>query len=430
MELTNDAPEWGPVKRLLFRFIFVYFLLFIFPFPLNVVPGAGVIVKPYQDFWNSIVPSIGARVFDVQITDVEPTGSGDKTYDYVLVFCHAFVALVAAVCWTILDRRRRNYSRLYEWLRVYIRFDLAVTMLSYGGYKAIKSQFMSPTLEDLLQPLGEMSPMGLLWTFMGASDAYTIFTGISEMLGGLLLVSRRTTTLGALICIGVMSNVVMLNMSYDVPVKLFSAHLLAMAVFLILPDLRRLANLLVFNRPTEPVQFRPLFKKPWLHRGGLIFRTLFLLAFAGFALYQSWSVRKQYGDAAPKPPLYGIWNVEEHAIGGETRPPLLTDQDRWRRMVFTRAKSVSIYPMDTPRQRFALKLDTAKRTMRITRFGKPNEPKTKSFLSYRQPEPGLLIVEGTFEGKKVRARLRRMDEQSFELINRGFHWINEYPRNL
>lgn len=427
MELNNDAPAWGPVKRFLFRYVFAYFFLLIFPFPLNVIPGVQALMQPYQGFWDAMVPSIGARMFDVQITDVTPNGSGDRTYDYVLVFCYAVLALIAAVCWTILDRRRRNYERLYQWLRIYVCFFLAVTMLSYGGYKTIKSQFSNPSLHRLLQPVGEMSPMGLLWTFMGASDSYTIFTGVGEMLGGLLLAFRRTRLLGALVCIGILSNVVMLNLSYDVPVKIFSSHLLAMAVFLTLPDLRRLANLFLFNRTAEPAEMRPLFAKPWLHRGSMVFRALFILGFAGLALYQSWSARRQYGDAAPRPPLYGIWNVEEFALDGEVRPPLLTDKERWRRVVFSRVGQMSIYGMESPRQGFALQLDPMRRTLLINRMGNPN---VKSVLAYQRPEPGVLTVEGTFEGKQVRARLRRMDEKSFELVNRGFHWINEYPRNL
>ncbi|HEX6898712.1 MAG TPA: hypothetical protein VF789_03320 [Thermoanaerobaculia bacterium] len=427
MELKNDAPEWSPVKRLLFRFVFAYFVLFIFPFPLNVIPGVQMIMQPYQNFWDSMVPSIGARLFDVQITEVDPNGSGDRTYDYVLVFCYAALALVAAVCWTILDRRRKNYERLYQWLRVYVCFYLAVIMLSYGGYKAIKSQFSHPSLHRLLQPVGEMSPMGLLWTFMGASDSYTIFTGLGEMLGGLLLASRRTRLLGALVCIAVLVNVVMLNFSYDVPVKIFSAHLLAMAVFLTLPDLRRLASFFIFNRTAEPAEIRPLFARPLLHRGSLVFRALFILGFAGLALYQSWSARKQYGDAAPRPPLYGIWNVEEFALDGQVRPPLLTDKERWRRVVFSRVGQMSLYGMESPRQSFAMKLDPMKRTLEINRMG---DPKKKSVLAFQRSGADLLTMEGTFEGKKVRARLRRTDENSFELVNRGFHWINEYPRNL
>lgn len=53
----------------------------------------------------------------------------------------------------------------------------------------------------------------------------------------------------------------------------------------------------------------------------------------------------------------------------------------------------------------------------------------KSRLSYRQTGPGLLTLEGTFGGQKVRAVLRRVEESKFQLIDRGFHWINEYPYN-
>src|SRR5437899_11151387 len=101
-------------------------------------------------------------------------------------------------------------------------------------------QFPPPALDRLVQPFGDASPMGLAWTFVGASPAYEIFTGTGELLGGLLLTMQRTTLLGALVAAGVMAHVVALNFCYDVPVKLFSSHLLALALWLMIPDARRL----------------------------------------------------------------------------------------------------------------------------------------------------------------------------------------------
>src|SRR5947199_10310512 len=85
---------------------------------------------------------------------------------------------------------------------------------------------------------------------MGYSTPYTIFTGVGEVIGGVLLFFRRTTTLGALIICGVMANVVALNFSYDVRVKVFSSLLLFLTIFLLVPDLRRLMNIFVLNRST------------------------------------------------------------------------------------------------------------------------------------------------------------------------------------
>ena len=422
-EVTSPAPEWGLATRILFRFWFSYLFLYIFPFPLDSIPYVGMAAMPWYQGWGKLVPWVGLHVFQREIT-VFPNGSGDTTYNYVQVFCTLVLATVATLVWSILDRKRTNYAWLHKWFRGYARIWLATVMVSYGAYKVIPSQFPAPPLDRLLQPYGDSSPMGILWTFMGASAAYTIFSGISEMLGGLLLIARRTTLLGALVCIGVMGNVVMLNFSYDVPVKLYSSHLLATAVFLALPDLRRLANLFVFNRKVEPAELHPLFRRNWLNRSAQFLRLALVLFAAGMGLWVSYQGWRDYGNK--KPPLYGIWEVEEFVVDGQVRPPLVTDETRWRRMVFGYPGQMSIQLMSMARQRFNLELDPAKKTMVLVRR---EDPTQKTPLTYRRPDPKTLLVEGTLDKQKIRARMRQVEEPKFLLKTRGFHWINEYPFN-
>ena len=121
-------------------------------------------------------------------------------------------------------------------------------MIPYGVLKLFPLQFPEPSLSRLLQTYGDSSPMGLMWTFMGASRSYSFFGGAAEVLAGILLVIPRLATLGALVCMAVMSNVLMLNIGYDVPVKLGSIHLLVMAGFVAAPDLRRLVDFFILNR--------------------------------------------------------------------------------------------------------------------------------------------------------------------------------------
>jgi hypothetical protein len=423
------APAWGPAKRLFFRFGFCYFLLYLVPTYLELlsyVPFGAGIVTGYTSFWQAVVPWVGQQAFQQNIT-VFTNGSGDTTYNYVEIFCFAVAAAVAALIWTLLDRRRANYARLYEGLRIYVRFGLAMVMILYGLLKVVPGgQFGPPSLDRLLQPFGDSSPMGLLWTFMGASTSYTLFAGVTETLGGLLLTMRRTLLLGALVSAGAMANVVLLNFSYDVPVKIFSSHLLAMAIFLILPDLRRLANLFVLNRPVEPAEDRPLFARRGLHRGALVLRTLFVLGFAALIASTTYDSYKTYGNPARKSPFYGIWNVDELVVDGQARPPLTTDGSRWRRWVFSYPQGVAIQSMSDSRERYSLKLDAAKRTFALSRR---DDPGWKSTLTYQRPAPGRLLLEGTFDGKKVQAVLNRTDIPKFRLTTRGFHWINEYPFN-
>ncbi len=422
----SAVPRWGQVKRLLFRFAFSYLVLYNLPFPLELFFNLfAKVMAAYQRIWGFVVPWVGDSVFHAD-TSVLPNGSGDVTYSYVQVFCFLMLALAATAFWTFLDRRRPNYVRLHEWLRVYVRFALAMTMLSYGAVKVFPSQFPSPGPDRLLQPFGDASPMGLLWTFMGASAAYTFFAGASEMLGGLLLTTRRTALLCALVSIGVMTNVVMLNFCYDVPVKLFSAHLLAMAVFLALPDLGRLASLLVLNRGVEPAPMRPLFARKWLDRGALVLRTVCVLAYTVLLLNYAHQNSRRYGSLAPKPPLYGIWNVEEFVVDGRARPPLATDGTRWQRVIFSNSYMVAIQLMNDSRQRYMLEHDTARKRLGLSKL---DDLDWKSTLSYKQLGPRLLAIEGSFDGHRLRARLRRVDAPEFRLVRRGFHWINEYPYN-
>ena len=134
--------------------------------------------------------------------------------------------------------------------RALARYYLATTMLTYGWIKLFPLQFPAPGPDRLLQAYGDSSPMGIAWTFVGASAGYQMFGGLMELVGGYLLFWRRTTFLGALVVAGVMTNVAAMNLFYDVPVKLFSTHLILMALFLAAPDLPRLFGLLLFNVPT------------------------------------------------------------------------------------------------------------------------------------------------------------------------------------
>src|SRR5690349_15086057 len=109
------APSWGLGKKVLFRFAAVYFLLYFLPWCLNLIPYSQGVTRPVTDFSSELVTSVGERVFGVH-AESEMTGSGDTTWDYVRVFCLLVTAAAATVVWSILDRKRPHYARLYSWL--------------------------------------------------------------------------------------------------------------------------------------------------------------------------------------------------------------------------------------------------------------------------------------------------------------------------
>jgi hypothetical protein len=77
-------------------------------------------------------------------------------------------------------------------------------------------------------------------------------------------------------------------------------------------------------------------------------------------------------------------------------------------------------------QRYNVTLDSDKNALELA---KRDDEAWKATFVYEQPEPAVLTLDGTFDGHRIRAKLRGADESSFLLVNRGFHWINEVPFN-
>ncbi len=426
-ESISNGPSWNFATCVAFRFAFSYLVLYIFPFPLGYIPYTDWPGEKYQALWHAIVPWVGTHIFHLghPIT-VFTNGSGDTTFDYFLALCYLILAALSAFVWTLLDRRRTSYPHLHQWLRLNVRLALGAIMISYGAFKVIPSQFPPPTHSRLIESFGEASPMGLLWAFMGASKGYSIFAGLVEFVGGALLFFPRFVTLGALVSAAALTNIFMLNMCYDVPVKLYSFHLLLMAVFLLVPDLGRLANFFVLNRRADSAPHPPFFQRKWLNVSLLAAQLALGVICAGSSLYQSRTQAKQISESSMDVPLGGIWSVEEFSMDGQLRPPLVTDELRWQRVIVDFSKRLALQSMNGTRRYLGLELDAAKKSLALT---KNDDPNWKAQLNFEALEPGVMTLEGPFEGHQIRAKLRKMDESRYLLNSRGFHWINEFPFN-
>ncbi|HET6582839.1 MAG TPA: hypothetical protein VFG69_05315, partial [Nannocystaceae bacterium] len=394
------------------RFTFLYVLLFWLPFPLGTDPFTEAIVEAWSP-WNHIVPWVGEHLLGLGDEMIAvPTGSGDRTFDWVAMLCKLVLALVGAGVWTALDRRRRHDAQLSAALRLYARYVLAYTMLAYGFHKVFVLQMQFPSPGKLLTPLGEMSPMGLLWAFMGYSPAYTMFTGFAEVLGGALLLFRRTTTIGSLVSIAALGNVVMLDLCYDVPLKIVSIHLLLLAVVLLLPDLRRVVRALLNDR--EPAGQRPRWRSPLAKAV-----VLFAMACVTFGV----NLWMWLGDETCTDPLCGAYDVATFVQDGAAHPALLDDSVRWRRVVVSGDDRLTVVLMDgtTVRHRMHREDDTLVLARRSGETGT---------LLEQRGDDGRVWLTGTVGDVRLELELRPVETSALPLASRGFHWVNEFPYHL
>ena len=422
----RDEGQWSLGRRIGFRFGFLVGALIVFPFPLGLMPGtdgiASVAEAPMRWLVEVVRSLLGAPE-----AYAGPNGSGDTSVAYVQMLTIAALAAVGTLVWSIWRRRDPAYPRLAAVGRVTLRYYLATYMLSYGGIKLTKGQFPDLSPSTLHARLGDLPPMRLMWAFMGYSLPYTVTAGAAEVLGGVLLFWRRTTTLGALVIIVVMTNVVLMNLCYDIPVKLLSSILLTTALVLVAPDARRLLSV-ALGQPAAAAASPRVPTAPrwrWARRGAKVL-AIVLLAYspARDALQQ-----RPHDDHRHE--LYGNWRVDTFVLAGVEHPPLTTDRERWATLS-ANPRSMQIWGMagafegrgvGTERGYYALVVDPFARTILVTH----DAGKTQEVWRYRRPAAGELILDGVHRGQSFHV-VAHLEPQG-ELLSRGFHWINEVPHN-
>jgi uncharacterized membrane protein YphA (DoxX/SURF4 family) len=413
-------PRWHWATRIAFRFSFVYLILYILPFPVGQLPYTDSVGRRYNSVWEWLVPRVARHVFHLEQNITTPFG-GDMPGGYIQVFCFLVLAGAATLIWSVLDGRRPAYPRMYAWLRLLVRLNLAFMLVVYGLNKVFPSQMNPPALTWLGQPLGEFYPSGLLWQFMGASPVYEMFCGWMETLAAVLLMARRTTALGALLAIVIMTNVFMLNMCYDVQVKEFSFNLLLQGIFLFAPDAIRLVKLLVLGRNVEPTQPVELFSRRWLNLGLAGLQLVFWARIFENEIY--WN--RQYvidRDLAMKSSLYGIWNVEEFTVDGQDWTPKMNGLNEWRRIIFDGPRWVQIQMSDDTEPFFRVKLALGNRTLTLV-----VDKTTKGQFSIKLTGPDLMTLTGEWDTHQLEAKLKRTDEHKLPLTSNEFHWTWEPP---
>jgi hypothetical protein len=422
-----QVPGWHPSIRLAFRFVFAYFglyslvshiLIYMFVLP-NTLPAQGLgTLWPMFD----ITSWVAVHLFGITTPLVYTGNSRDTNFFWVQLFLVLFVAATATVVWSVLDRRRENYVTLHKWFRLFLRFAVAAQMIYFGMVKVIPTQFPAPSLLTLVAPVGNLSLQGFLWSSIGASQPYQIFTGIVEVLGGLLLLAPRTTMLGAMICLASMMQVFIFNMTYDVGVKILSFQLSLMSLFLLTPDFPRLVNLFVLNRPAGASTEPHLFQTRHANRIALAVQITFGLYLLG--VYANIGRTFWYADGgggSPKSPLYGIWNVQELAVDGEPRPPQLNDYDRrWRRVIFDGPQWIFFQRTDDSFVRYGVSIDVQQNTLALT---KGHSRSWHSNFTFERPDSDQLLLEGQMDGHRINMKLQLVEFDTFRLLNSRFRWV-------
>jgi hypothetical protein len=427
LEVPPDprVAHWSLATRVAFRFCFTYLGLYSLATQISgsllLIPSVSFrglgLLWPMREitFW------FGKQFFHISTPLVYAGNSRDTDFYWVQAFWLLVVSVVATALWSVFDRKRENYATLNNWFRLFVRFGLAAQMFEYGMTKVIPTQFPSPSLNTLVTPLGNLSLQGLLWTSVGASRGYEIFTGCAELLAGILLIVPRTSLLGALICMADMIQVFLLNMSYDIGVKMISFHILLLTFVFMAREFSRLGNFFFLGNTVEPSSQLPLFCGRSARRIAWLAQIIFGIYLLCMQTDVNWVYWYAEGGGRSKSPLYGIWNVQQLSIDEQAGPAELNDYDRrWRRVIFDDPDRMAFQRTDDSFARYGASIDIYGKTLALT---KGQSQTWRSDFMFQLPSPNELVLDGQMDGHKIHIQLQRVEFDTLRLLNSRFRWI-------
>lgn len=431
MDTTKAATteeSWSAIKKISFRFFFSYFSLFIIFQNNGTYPFYNYVTELYNKVLYKFIPYIGEHLLGITYKiRTGPNGSGDTTYDYIVVLMILIISILATIIWSLLDRKSTNYKKLYYWLTVAIRFYIGIMLINYGIWKLIKLQFGYPSMQTLTQTFGESSPMRLAWTFLGFSKGYNIFMGLAEF-AAIFLLFRRTLTFGLIITLATTANVMAVNYFYDVPVKITSTHLVLMTLFLFAYNFKELCDFFFFKKTLKlSIIPKPNFKNT-PKKILLILKVLIIGYCVGYQIYET----KQYENKMLKGEndtrIKGMYEVETFTVNKDT---IITESKsgikKWKYLLLRSKRYAMIKDYDYKAKWYKLQVDSLKNKFTLEDY---RDSLKVYHLNFTETD-STFHIDGIFKKDTVDIKMKKYVEfrENFLLTNRGFHWVNEYPLN-
>ncbi|MEO1032119.1 MAG: hypothetical protein AAFX55_11975 [Bacteroidota bacterium] len=451
---SNPSMPWKRYKKIAFRFVFIFFMLFIIfvDWSVNPILSQLYYYGPLSTVLDGVISWIGKDLFHIPYTIISPYDGehNDRTYVYLLYFAIVVVAVLGAMVWSLLDRKRQNYNIAYYWLTTIIRYYLAFTMFLFALYKFFKLQFPDLGYYTLTEQVGDMSPMHLAWAFFGYSYQYNVFMGIAES-ASLLLLFRKTTTLGAIITMGALANVIAVNYSYDVHAKMYPTALFIMAFFLFLKDAKRITRFFFSGQAISLQAIKaPVFKKRWMRISKLVLKTLIIGYYLIAAVKDNIDYKKLTEESLQSKSEYsGLYDIESFVVNKDTLS--LENPLRWHRLIVGdnileavrfKEDSVAFINIHVDNKELIVYgnlVDLAEKTQEVyNEKGLSDDTwiKMDSILITQQKisrfhietsDAMTLKLNGRVKNDSIyiSAKRRPLNLNDFRLMKRRFHWINE-----
>jgi hypothetical protein len=289
-------------------------------------------------------------------------------------------------------------------------------LLKYGLDKLFKHQFYLPEPNILYTPLGRLDKDILYWSSIGTSRFYNICIGSVEILSALLLIFRRTRMAGALLSIAVMAQVLMINLGFDISVKLYSSFLLFLSLFILSAYGRRLVSFFLGRNEVVPaITFPVLIHHPF-------WRAFIKCMLTGFMLLESFLpyIRSKNfnDDAAARPYMHGAYAVQQFISGADT---LSGVQSPVKRFFIHRNGYLVFQDQQDAMQDYKLDYDTGQYNYVITDY---RQHRTNLDITFNAAD-SLLTIHYLNKNNPITITGKGLNWRQLPALKKNFHWTVE-----
>ncbi len=336
LQPADGYAGWKNYERILFRMGFIFFLLMCIP------------VEPwYTNFFAIDWTNLHYR--DLYVTGRFLPKYIDTQHlswmrGYQTMALIALIAVAGGGIWTLLDRRRKQYTVLYYWLRTLVRYRAAIYMIVWGLIKIFPVQCPYPSEGILNTSLGDLPIQKIYWWSVGSVPLYEVFAGLVEFGAGILLFFRRTAPLGAALMLGTLAVLTSANISYGGGVHIESTFFVMAGIFLLLSHVRDVYRLLILQLYTVPRKYHPVLSNG-IRYSLLGLKSLLFFVFVVVMSYLSYLNFRYdpYNQAitASPPELRGVYEVRTFKLNGEELPYSPFDSARWQDVTFEKWTSMT-----------------------------------------------------------------------------------------
>src|SRR6478609_3067035 len=114
--LSTQTLPWNVYQKIAFRFVFIYFILFIIflDWSVNAILAYIYYDGHLSDLLDIIISWVGKHWFHISYTIVSPYDGqhNDRAYVYLLYFTLSAAAVLGTIVWSAWDKKRTNYETL------------------------------------------------------------------------------------------------------------------------------------------------------------------------------------------------------------------------------------------------------------------------------------------------------------------------------